>query len=60
VFRCGDLEGVVDEQLQQMGHSRRVAALTSRFSVIRSWLSRSALIATAAQKTACRIPSSPR
>ncbi|HEX6707494.1 MAG TPA: LysR family transcriptional regulator [Albitalea sp.] len=55
VSQRGDLEGVVDEPLRQLGQARRVVASTSRFSVIPSWLTRSPLIATLASDIAIEL-----
>ena len=55
VSQRGDLQGVVDEALRRMGQARHVAASTSRFSVVPSWLSRSPLIATMANDIALEL-----
>ena len=55
VSQRGDLQGVVDEALRRMGQARHVAASTSRFSVVPSWLSRSPLIATMADDIALEL-----
>ncbi|RQP23867.1 LysR family transcriptional regulator [Piscinibacter terrae] len=43
---AGDLEGVVDLRLRELGLKRKVVASTARFSALPSWLQRSPLIAT--------------
>jgi LysR family transcriptional regulator, mexEF-oprN operon transcriptional activator len=43
---AGDLEGIVDTRLHELGLKRRVVASTGRFSSLPSWLQRSPLVAT--------------
>ena len=55
VSQRGDLEGVVDARLRELGHAREVLASTSRLSVIPSWLKRAPLIATLAEDVAVEL-----
>lgn len=57
VSHRGDLAGVVDERLAQLGKQRRVVASTARFSVVPAWLSRSQMIATMPEPAAAQAAS---